>query len=145
MLDPNELLDRIEARLITSDQLELKRLEFELAQQKDGESLWKFENRLLALQKRAKITDDSRFVETYKKGLLNNELRKSLFMRETRIITKADLKKAVAAAQVGLLQYARTYTNPPASATVGLGAIQKDELETRRKTSWQVTEVLKRH
>ena len=145
MLDPNELLDRIEARLITSDQLELKRLEFELAQQKDGESLWKFENRLLALQKRAKITDDSRFVETYKKGLLNNELRKSLFMRETRIITKADLKKAVAAAQVGLLQYARTYTNPPAAATAGLGAIQKDELETRRKTSWQVTEVLKRH
>ena len=145
MLDPNDLLDRIEARLITSDQLELKRIEFKVAKQKDGESLWQFENRLLALQKRAKITDDSRFVETYKKGLLNNKLRENLFMRETPITTKADLKKAVAAAQVGLLQYARTYTNPPASATAGLGAIQKEELETRRKTSRQVTEVLKRY
>merc|ERR1711867_226994 len=144
-LDPNDLLDRIDARLITSDQLELKRIEFEVAKQKDGESLWQFENQLLALQKRAKITDDSRFVETYKKGLLNNKLRENLFMRETPITTKAYLKKAVAAAQVGLLQYARTYTNPPASATAGLGAIQKDELETRRKTNRQVAEVLKRY
>ena len=53
-LDPNDLLDRIEARLITSDQLKLKRIEFEVAKQKDGESLWQFENRLIALQKRAK-------------------------------------------------------------------------------------------
>ena len=50
-LDPNDLLDRIEARLITCDQLELKRIEFEVAKQKDGESLWQFKNRLLALQK----------------------------------------------------------------------------------------------
>ena len=66
-------------------------------------------------------------------------------MRETPITTKADLKQAVAAAQVGLLQYARTYTNPPASATAGLGAIQKEELETRQKTSRQVAEVLKKY
>ena len=91
-LDQNDLLDRIEARPITSDQLELKRIELEVAKQKDGESLWQFENRLIALQKRAKITDDSRFVETYKKGLLNNKLRENLFMRETPITTKADLK-----------------------------------------------------
>ncbi len=39
-LDPNDLLDRIEARLITSDQLELKRIEFEVAKPKNGESLW---------------------------------------------------------------------------------------------------------
>ena len=51
----------------------------------------------------------------------------------------------MAAAQVGLLQYARTYTNPPATATAGLGAIQKEELETRRRTSQQVTEVLKKY
>ena len=49
------------------------------------------------------------------------------------------------ATQVGLLQYARTYTNPPASATAGLGAIQKEELETRQKTSQQVAEVLKKY
>ena len=44
-----------------------------------------------------------------------------------------------------MLQYARTYTNPPASATAGLGAIQKEELETRRRTSRQVAEVLKKY
>ena len=92
MLDTNDLLDQIVARLITSDKLKLKRIEFEVAKQKDGESLWQFKNRLIALQKRAKITDNSRFVETYKKGLLNNKLRENLFMRETPITTKADLK-----------------------------------------------------
>ena len=57
-LDPNKLLDQIEARLITSDQLEYKRLQFEIAKQKENESLWEFENRLHYLQKQAKITDD---------------------------------------------------------------------------------------
>ena len=45
-LDPNELLDQIEARLITSDQLEYKRLQFEVAKQEPDESPWQFENRL---------------------------------------------------------------------------------------------------
>ena len=38
-LDPKELLDQIEARLITSDQLEYKRLQFEVAHQEPKESL----------------------------------------------------------------------------------------------------------
>ena len=62
-LDPNKLLDQIEARLITHDQLEYKRLEFEVAKQKEDESLWHFENHLPYLQKQAKITDDGWFVE----------------------------------------------------------------------------------
>merc|ERR1711867_237594 len=41
-LNPNNLLDRLEARLITSDQLEKKRIAFKLDKQKEGESLWQF-------------------------------------------------------------------------------------------------------
>ena len=67
-LDPTTLLTQIEARLITEDQLEYKRLQFEVAKQKEHENLWEFENRLHFLQKQAKIDNDARFVETYKKG-----------------------------------------------------------------------------
>ena len=50
-LDPTILLDQIEARLITSDQLEFKRIQFEIAKQKENENLWEFENRLHYLQR----------------------------------------------------------------------------------------------
>ena len=49
-LDPKELLDQIETRLITSNQLEYKRLHFEVAKQEPNESLWEFENCLHYLQ-----------------------------------------------------------------------------------------------
>ena len=120
--------------MITSDQLEYKRLEFEIAKQKENESLWEFENHLLYLQKQAKITDNGRFEETYRKGILNNKLREKLMVREPPITTKTALKQAVVSAQVGLLQFARTFNNPPAAETAGLGALQKEELETGRKT-----------
>ena len=74
-------------------------------------------------------------METYKKGILNNKLREKLIVCEPLITTKAALKQAVANAQIGLLQYARMITNPPAAATAGLGALQKEELETQRKTN----------
>ena len=50
-LDPKELLDQIKTRLITSNQLEYNRLQFEVAKQEPNESLWEFENRLHYLQK----------------------------------------------------------------------------------------------
>ena len=45
-LNPDDLLDQIEERLITTDQLKYKRLQFEVAKQKESEDLWQFENRL---------------------------------------------------------------------------------------------------
>ena len=137
-LNPDDLLDQIEERLITADQLEYKRLQFEVAKQKESEDLWQFENRLHYLQKQAKITEDTRFVKTYKKGILNNKLRERLMVRDPPITTKAELKQAVAHAQIRILQYAMTFNNPPAAATAGLGSIQKDELETRQKTNQQI-------
>ena len=79
-LNPDDLLDQIEERLITTDQLEYKRLQFEVAKQKESKDLWQFENRLHYLQKQAKIKEDARFVETYKKGILNNKLRERLMI-----------------------------------------------------------------
>ena len=66
-------------------------------------------------------------------------------VQEPPITTKAGLKQVVASAQVGLLQFARTFNNPPAAATAGLGALQKEELETRQKTNRQIAEVQKRY
>ena len=62
-LDPNNLLDRIEERLITSDQLKYKRLQFEEAKQQESKSLWEFENCLHYLQKQAKITENAQFLQ----------------------------------------------------------------------------------
>ena len=95
-LDLKELLDQIKTRLITSDQLKYKRLQFEVAKQEPNESLWEFENCLHYLQKQAKITEDARFVETYKKGILNNKLRERLMVRDPPITTKAVLMQGVA-------------------------------------------------
>ena len=125
-LDPKELLDQIETRLITSDQLEYKRLQFKVAKQEPNESLWEFKNRLHYLQKQAKITEDARFVEMYKKGILNNKLREKLMVCEPPITTKAELKQAVANAQIRLQQFARMLNIPPAAATAGLGSLQMD-------------------
>ena len=131
--------------MITADQLEYKRLQFEVAKQKESKDLWQFENRLHYLQKQVKIKEDLRFVETYKKGIINNKLREKLMIRDPPITTKVELKQAVAHAQVGILQYSRTFNKPPAAVTAGLGSLQKDGLETRQKTNRQVTELQKRY
>ena len=92
-LDPETLLTQLEARLITEDQMEYKRLMFEVAKQKESENLWEFENRLHFLQKQAKITDEARFVDTYKKGVFNNKLREMLMLRDPPIAMRAELKR----------------------------------------------------
>ena len=116
--------------MITSNKLEYKRLQFEVAKQELNESLWEFDNRLHYLQKQAKITNDEQLVETYKKEILNNILRERLMVREPPITTKTVLKEAMQNAQTKLLKFARTFSNPLAAATAGLGALQREDLET---------------
>ena len=67
-LDPAELLRQIEARLVTADQLEYKRLRFELAKQQPEENPWRYENRLLLYYRAVQINDEGWFVEINKKG-----------------------------------------------------------------------------
>ena len=83
-------------------------------------------------------------MEIFKKGIHNNKLRKQPLLHRLAIITIDALKEAVQNIQTGLLKYARTLTNPPPSATAGLGALQREELETRRKTSKQLSELQRR-
>ena len=61
------------------------------------------------------------------------------------ITTKTALKEAVQNAQTELLKFARTFSNPPATATVGLRALQREDLETRRRTNRQIAEVQRRY
>ena len=66
-------------------------------------------------------------MEIYKKGIHSNELRKLMLMHNPPLITMATLKAAVQGYQTSLLKYARTLTNPPASATMGLGTLQYED------------------
>ena len=63
------------------------------------------------IQKQAKIDDEARFVETYKKGVFNNKLREILMLRDPPITTRVELKAAVSNAQVGMLKYTKTFSN----------------------------------
>ena len=65
-LDPEVLLQQIETRLVTVDQLKYKRLRFELARQEPDKNPWKFENCLHSLYQSAQINDEERFVEIFK-------------------------------------------------------------------------------
>ena len=65
------------------------------------------------------------------KGILNNKLREHLMLHEPAITTRDALKQIVQNGQTGLLKFARTFNNPPAAVTAGLGALQRGEdLET---------------
>ena len=65
-------------------------------------------------------------------------------LHEPAITTRNALKQIVQNGQMGLLKFARTFNNPPAAATAGLGALQREDLETRRKTNPQVVELQRR-
>ena len=80
-------------------------------------------------------------MEIFKKGIHNNELRKLLLLHKPALNMIESLKEAVQGYQTGLLKYARLLTNPPASATAGLGTLQSKEFDHRRKTIKQIQEL----
>lgn len=101
--DLADLLQLIEARLVTSDQLEFKRMRFELAKQTSTENPWEYKNRLLSHYRSAQINDEGRFMDIYKKGVYNKELRKLLLLHEPPLTTIDKLKAAVHHYQMNLL------------------------------------------
>ena len=66
-------------------------------------------------------------------------------LRDPPITTRRELKKALTTAQVAMLKFAKTFTMHPATITVGLGKLPKDDLETRRKTNKEILDAMKRH
>ena len=65
-------------------------------------------------------------------------------LRDPQLTTRVERKAAVSNAQVGMLKYAKTFAILPAAATAGLGSLQRDKLETHRKTNKKIAEALKR-
>ena len=88
------------------------------------ENPWRFENCLCSYYWSARINDESRFVDIYKKGVHNNELRKLLLLHDPALTMMEDLKAAIHCYQISLLKYARTMPDLPPSATAGLGTMQ---------------------
>ena len=92
-LEPATLLTQTEARWTTKDGMEYRRLQFEGAKQMDNENLWEFDHRLAFLQKRAKVDSDTRFMETYKRGVFDDKLRETLMLRNPPIKTRMELRE----------------------------------------------------
>ena len=89
------MLQQIEERLVTTDQTKQKRLRFKLAKQALEENLWSYENRLQMYYREAYIKDETEFVEVYRRGVYNKELRK-LLMLHNLPLTSIESLKAVA-------------------------------------------------
>ena len=83
-------------------------MRFELAKQTSSENLWKYENHLLSYYRSAQINDEGRFVDIYKKGIFNNNLKKLLLLHEPPLTMIVNLKVAVHRYQTNLLKYARS-------------------------------------
>ena len=78
-----------------ADQLEYKKLRFELARQKSTANPWKFEHCLTSYYRAAQVNDEVKFVEVYKKGIFNDDLRKLLLLHNPALTTIPDLKAAI--------------------------------------------------
>ena len=72
-------------------------------------------------------------MDIYKKGMYNNELRKLLPLHEPPLTTIDTLKAAVHRYQMNLLRFARTTPSLPMSVTAGLGTLQCEDSNQRRK------------
>ena len=95
-------------------------MHFKLAKQTSSKNPWKYENRLLSYYRSAEINDEGRFVDIYKKGIYNNELRKLLLLHELPLTTMVDWKSAAHHYQTNLLIYARNTPSLATSATTGI-------------------------
>ena len=66
-------------------------------------------------------------------------------LRDPPITTRAELKRALTTAQVAMLKFAKTFSTPPTTITMGLGRQPKEDLENRRKTNQEILEAMKRY
>ena len=72
-------------------------------------------------------------MDIYKKGIFNNKLRKLLLLHEPLLTTMVNLKAAVHRYQTNLLKYARSTPSLATSTKAGLGTLQCEDIEQRRK------------
>ena len=75
-----------------------------MKKQKPKENLWEYESRLQADFKTAIINEEAPFVDFYKKGIYDSELRKLLLLHEPPLTTIVEVKTAVHLYQTRLLR-----------------------------------------
>ena len=116
-------------------------MRFELAKQTLTENPWKYENRLMTYYRAAQINEEEKFVKVFKKGVYNNKLRKLLLLHDSPLTTITTLKAAIQRYQISLLKYAQSTPNLVTAATTGLGTMQCEDLDLRRKMLKQIQEL----
>ena len=86
----------------------------------------------------APINDKGRFVDIYKKGVYNNNLRKLLIHHKPPLTSINELKAAVHHYQMSLLKYTRSTPHIAPSATAGLGTMQHEIKGQKQETIQQI-------
>ena len=105
------------------------------------ENLWEYESRLQADCKTAQINEEALFVDFYKKGIYNSELRELLLLHEPPLTTMMEVKTVVHHYQTRLLKLARSTTDIEPSAATRLEAMQPKIADREQKTTQQVPEL----
>ena len=88
------------------------------------ENPWSYENGLQRYYDEAHIQDETEFVEVYRQGIYNKELRKLLMLHEPLLTSIESLKAATQYYQTQLLIYAEITPDIEPSAIAGLGGMQ---------------------
>ena len=81
--------------MVTADQLEFKKMRFELAKQNATENPWKYKHLLTTYYRVAQINDEDNFVEVFKKGVFKDNLQKLLLLYNPMLTTITNLKAAI--------------------------------------------------
>ena len=75
-----------------------------------------------------------KFLDVYRRGIYNNDLRKLLMLHDLPLISIDSLKMAVHHYQTRLLTYARSMPYIDPSATAGLGTMQHEITNQKQET-----------
>ena len=86
--------------------------------------MWSYENCLQMYYKEAHIQDQTEFVEVYRRGIHNKELRKLLMLHNPLLTSIECLKAATQHYRTQLLIYAEITSDVEPSTIAGLGRMQ---------------------
>ena len=89
----------------------------------------------------AHIQDETEFVEVYRRGVYNKELRKLLMLHNPPLTSIKCLKTAVQHYQTQLLIYAEITPDIEPSAIAGLGGMQYGLTGRKQETIRQIQEL----
>ena len=113
----------------------------DMKQQTLEENLWEYESRLQADCKTAQINEEAPFVDFYKKGIYDSELRELLLLHKPPLATMMEVKTAVHLYQTRLLKLARSTPDIEPSAATRLEAMWPEIADREQETTQQIPEL----